>query len=162
MTSVFMRGVAVALILAALGAGVTRAEEDRQAPRAYVVLVGISEYQDKNIKPRPHAEADAQALYDLLKNKDRLGGEVRLLLGTKDAKRPSELATRENILKAVHWAATSAGKDDLVLFAFFGQGGPMGDSGSGLSDLLGLQRTGDSEGVQPEPALGEGPARAAA
>ena len=33
--------------------------------RAYVVLVGVSDYADKAIKPRKHAEDDAKALYDL-------------------------------------------------------------------------------------------------
>src|SRR5262249_20045816 len=49
------------------------------------------------------------------------------LLGKKDDKRPSELATRDNILKALHSAVSQAGKDDLVIFTFIGQGGPMGD-----------------------------------
>src|SRR5208283_2876206 len=98
--------------------------------KAYVVLVGISDYADKQIKPRKHGETDAKALYDLFTSKDYLDttpDHVKLLLGVKDEKRPCELATRDNILKALHWAASQAGKDDLVIFAFIGQGGPMGD-----------------------------------
>src|SRR5262249_39807143 len=38
-------------------------------------------------------------------------------------------ATRENILKSIKWAAGAAKRDDLVIFAFFGQGGPVGDTG---------------------------------
>jgi C-terminal peptidase prc len=99
---------------------------------AYVVLVGISKYEDKQIKPRPHAEADAQALHDLFTAKDYLGADprnVRLLLGDKDAKRNSQPATRANLLKALKWVAAEAGPDDLVIFAFIGQGGPLGESG---------------------------------
>src|SRR5262245_17997428 len=108
-----------------------RAAEEAKVPQAYVVLVGISEYADKAIKPRPHAEDDIKALYDLLSNKDYLGAEtkhIRLLLGKEDVARHSEPATRANILKALKWAA-AARRDDLVIFAFFGQGGPVGDSG---------------------------------
>src|SRR5262245_17560488 len=109
-----------------------RAAEEAKEPQAYVVLVGISEYADKAIKPRPHAEDDIRALHDLFSNKDYLRADtrhVRLLLGKEDAGRHSEPATRANILKALKWAASSAKRDDLVIFAFFGQGGPIGDSG---------------------------------
>lgn len=105
-----------------------RAEETQS--KAYVVLVGISRYEDPQIKPRPHAETDVKALYDLFTAKKYLGVEkdhIRLLLGTQDAKRHSEPATRENILKELKWAAQSAGRNDLVVFAFIGQGGPLGD-----------------------------------
>jgi C-terminal peptidase prc len=109
-----------------------RAAEESREPQAYVVLVGISEYADKAIKPRKHAEEDIKALYDVLTSKGYLNADanhVRLLLGKKDDVRSSELATRDNILKAVKWAASSAKRDDLIIFAFFGQGGPVGDSG---------------------------------
>ena len=107
-----------------------RAAEEKPAP-PFVVLVGIDQYQDKQIKPRQHAEADARALYDLFTSKDHhLGAapeNVKLLLGKKDPKRPSEEATRANILKALHWLEKSANKDSLVVFAFFGQGAPIGE-----------------------------------
>jgi C-terminal peptidase prc len=109
-----------------------RAAEDTKAAQAYVVLVGISDYADKAIKPRKHAEEDVKALYDLFTNRDYLGADakhIRLLLGKKDEERPSGIASRENILKAVKWVSSSAKRDDLVIFAFFGQGGPVGDSG---------------------------------
>jgi C-terminal peptidase prc len=96
----------------------------------YVVLVGISDYADKQIKPRPHAEADAKALYDLFTDKGHLGADgdhVRLLLGSADAKRHSEPATHENITKALRWAASNARRGDLVIFAFIGQGAPLGE-----------------------------------
>jgi C-terminal peptidase prc len=122
-------GFVVVLLAVAQAA---RAEEASKAPQAYVVLVGISDYTDKAIKPRPHAEADVKALYDIFTSKDYMGADgkhVRLLLGKPDEARHSEPATRENILKALKWAASTAKRDDLVIFAFFGQGGGVGDSG---------------------------------
>src|SRR5438270_7439005 len=106
--------------------------EGKRAPTSYVVLVGISDYQDKQIKPRPHAEDDAKALYDLFTNKDYLGtpaGHVKLLLGDADAGRHAEKATHANILKALQAVAKEARPNDLVVFGFFGEGGPLGTSG---------------------------------
>src|SRR5262249_16943643 len=42
-------------------------------------------------------------------------------------KRGSEPATRENILKALTWASKAAARDNLVVFAFFGEGAPVGE-----------------------------------
>ncbi len=120
----------LALLLAAVAPA--RAAEEAKPPETYVVLVGVSDYADKQIQPRPLAEADAKALYDLLTSKDHLGVDdkhIRLLLGSDDPKRKSQPATRENILKALHWVATEAKANDLVVFAFFGQGGTLSDSG---------------------------------
>jgi C-terminal peptidase prc len=111
---------------------VRAAEAPGGKPQPHVILVGVSNYADKQIKPRPHAEDDAKALYDVFTNKDYLGvapANVQLLLGTKDDKRDSKQATRDNILKALKDVADKAGPDDPVIFAFFGEGGPLGESG---------------------------------
>src|SRR6516165_3982302 len=105
-----------------------RAEDEKGHP--CIVLVGISKYAEEQILPRLNAEADAKALYDLVTDKDYLGihpNHVRLLLGTKDPKRNSETATHENILKALKWAAASAGADDLVIIGMVMQGAPLGE-----------------------------------
>ncbi len=118
----------VGCLLGVIAAPPARAAE--AGPKAFVVLVGVKDYTDKAIKDRVHTEDDAKALYDLFTNKDYLNtpaDHVKLLLGTKDEKRPSEEATKDNILKALHWAITKAGKDDLVVFAFLGQGAPFGE-----------------------------------
>src|SRR5262249_43372130 len=39
-------------------------------------------------------------------------------------------ATHDNIIKALHWVASKAQRDDLVVFAFIGQGAPLAKSGS--------------------------------
>lgn len=96
----------------------------------YVVVVGVSEYADAQIQPRPRAEADAKALYDLLTSRHHLGvpaSQIRLFLGKADPKRKSEPATHDNIVKALHWISTNAKRDDLVIFAYFGQGSALRD-----------------------------------
>lgn len=108
------------------------AEEKAAAgkPQAHVVLVGINDYADKQIKPRKFAEEDAKALCDLFTDKRYLGVEgdnIRLLLGNADEKRHSQPATRANIIKALHDTVAAAKTKDLVLFAFFGEGAPQGE-----------------------------------
>src|SRR5262249_14613429 len=106
--------------------------EEAAPPRPYAVLIGISDYPDRQIKPRPHAEADVKALYDLFTNKDYLGADpknVRLLTGVPDTTRGSEPATRENIIKALQWAAGQARANDPVFLVFVGEGGPLGETG---------------------------------
>jgi C-terminal peptidase prc len=129
MSSAKLTGLLASLILAVTTVAPARAEEAKPSKK-FVVLVGIDNYADKQITPRKHAEADAKALYDVLTSKDYLGaeaGNVHLLLGSEDAKRKSEPATHANVLKALHGIASKAGRDDLVLFGFFGQGAPLGE-----------------------------------
>lgn len=98
----------------------------------HVVLIGISDYTDSQIKDRKHAQADAVALYDLFTDSKYFNADmdnVKLLLGKKDAIRPSQKATRANILKAVEWLVKETDEDDLVIFAFFGQGCSIGKRG---------------------------------
>jgi C-terminal peptidase prc len=121
-----------AVFVAGLLASPLRAEEAKH-PQPYVVLVGISKYADQQIKPRLHAEDDAAALYKVLADKKYLGVDAqhgKLLLGDSAKVSGSEPATRENILKALHWIADNAKSNDPVVFGFFGEGGPLGESGS--------------------------------
>ena len=114
MTKAFLTGVLGTMALAVLAAVPVQAEQPQQ-PQAYVVLVGISKYEDKQILPRPHAEDDVKALYDLFVDKERLGvdaGHMRLLLGSADDKRSSKPATHDNIIQALHWATSKARRDD--------------------------------------------------
>jgi carboxyl-terminal processing protease len=105
--------------------GLARAES-----KSYAVLIGIGEYEDAAIKPRAKAESDVKALYDFLTspaNKSLYkADQVKLLLGAKDDKRPSEPATKANILQALKWAFSSAGEDDTVILCWIGQGAPAG------------------------------------
>jgi C-terminal peptidase prc len=115
-----------------------RADDQPQAgadktSQHYVVMVGVSKYADEQIKPRPHAEEDAKALFELFTDKKYLGADAahsRLLLGDPSKVPDSQPATHENILKALHWIADNAKTNDLVIFGFFGEGGPLGDTGA--------------------------------
>ncbi len=121
-----------ACLLAALAFPVHAAEERAHSSQPHVVLIGISQYADKQIQPRPNAENDVKALYDLFTSKDYLGvskENIRLLLGKEDSERKSIPATKENILAAVHAVVKEAKRDDLVIFAFFGQGASVGERG---------------------------------
>lgn len=111
---------------------------EEKAARPYAVLIGISNYADKDIKPRPHAEDDVKALYDLFTNKSYLGipaDHIKLLLGTPDPKRNSEPATRENILKAAKWLATEATVNDPAFLVFVGEGASFGDRNDRIAYL---------------------------
>jgi carboxyl-terminal processing protease len=137
--AMFPRWLAAVFALALLAVPL-RAEQPKdkeepaaKAPQPYVVMVGISNYADKQIKPRPHAEDDAKALFELFTNKKYLGADAehsRLLLGDPSKVPGSQAATHENILKALRWLTDNARPNDLVLFGFFGEGGPLGDSGA--------------------------------
>lgn len=127
MTKAFLSALCGALLFA-LPAIPTRGAEHKSQP--YVVVVGVGEYADPQIKPRPHAETDAVALYDLFTDAHYLGADqdhVRLLLGKTDAKRHSVQATHENILNALRWVASRASKDDLVILAMVGEGAPLNE-----------------------------------
>jgi carboxyl-terminal processing protease len=103
---------------------------DDPLPQPYIVLVGIDDYQDPQINDRKHAEADAKALYDLFISNDYLGitpKNIKLLLGAPDKTRPSESATRANILKALQWLEKTTTRDDLVILAYIGNGAPLGE-----------------------------------
>jgi len=102
----------------------------------YAVVVGVSKYKDVQIKEKPKAEADAKALFTLLADSKILGlnkDNGKLLLGDNSKAGPfaglSSEATKDNILDAIKWLSSKATADDLVIFSFFGEGGPLGDSG---------------------------------
>ncbi|HVS36413.1 MAG TPA: S41 family peptidase, partial [Gemmataceae bacterium] len=130
MTKAMWTGVfACACTLLALTAPAWAAEAKK--PQPYIVVVGVSNYQDKQLLPRTHAEDDARALFELYTNKDYYGVDAdhsRLLLGSADGK-DSKAATRQNILDALKWITRETGPNDPVVFAFFGDGGPLGDRG---------------------------------
>ena len=128
-----MRHILFSAVLAAsLLAPAVRA----QAPPApkpsqgnYAVLIGVSQFDDKAIQPRPSADADAKAMYDLVADAKAIGipeQRIALLTSTPDEKRHGRKSTKENILKAIHEAIERTGSDDLLLIGFFGRGAPLG------------------------------------
>lgn len=123
-TRVWMLG-AVAAIAAGLAPRATAAEPGAGTAKSqgpYVVVVGVGEFKDAAIKPRPTADADAKALHAMLADPKFLGvpaDRAKLLL--------SAAATRDAVVKAVDAAAAATGPDDLLLVAFFGRGTSAGD-----------------------------------
>lgn len=126
------RWVFVLLSLAALLVGTQPAfgADPGKAPSPFVVIVGAGQFQDKAIDPRPTADADAKALYDLFTDPKSLGipaDRAKLLLSAPDDKRPAQIATRDAIVKAVETATAQTGADDLLILAFFGRGTSSGN-----------------------------------
>ena len=111
------------------------AQESKEG-KAHVVVVGISKYKDPQIKERPNAENDAIALFNIFADPKYLGltkENGTLLLGKPEKAKidghQAIEATRENILNALKNIASKANPEDLVIFTFIGEGGPLGDSG---------------------------------
>lgn len=105
-----------------LGSAAQPAAENGKSQGPYLVAVGVGEFTDKAISPRPTADADAKALHALLTDKRYLGVSAdRAKLLT------SAGATREAVVKAVEAAVASTGGDDTVILAFFGRGSSTGD-----------------------------------
>ena len=111
------------------------AQESKEG-KAHVVVVGISKYKDPQIKERPNAENDAIALFNIFADSKYLGltkENGTLLLGKPEKAKidghQAIEATRENILNALKNIASKANPEDLVIFTFIGEGGPLGDSG---------------------------------
>lgn len=114
------------LLLSGLSAIHARAGEAPAVP-PYVVLVGIDKFDDAQIKPRQHAEADARALYELFRSKEHSGvpaSHIKLLLGSGT---DADKATKANIVKALSWLEETAPKDAPVVFGYFGQGAPVAE-----------------------------------
>jgi uncharacterized caspase-like protein len=87
--------------------------------KIYAVIVGVSQYQDPNIKDLKYADADAQLYYDFLRSAK--GGSVpekniTLLLNEK--------ATRGNIIKALNNQFKGAFEEDLVIIYIASHGLP--------------------------------------
>ena len=121
--------VAAAVVLSAAPA--VRADDAAPPKGLYVVVVGVGEFADKAIEPRPTAETDARAVYDLFADPQYSAagpGRVVLLTGTADAKRNGQRATHDNVIKAVQAAAAATGKDDTIIVAVFGRGASSGDA----------------------------------
>ncbi|MBA4062284.1 MAG: hypothetical protein C0501_00995 [Isosphaera sp.] len=90
--------------------------------KPFLVAVGVGQFKDPAIHPRPTADADAKALAKLLADPKVLGvtPERTRLLTSADA-------SKEAIVKAVEAAADATGKDDLVVLALFGRGSAVAE-----------------------------------
>lgn len=93
------------------------AEARQQAPKRLAVLIGINEYKHPKLPPLKYAEADVQALADIL---GASGYQVRLLIGSSTD--GDMIPTKANIDRHLLEAMQGCEKEDLVLVAFAGHG----------------------------------------
>ena len=117
----FLLGLFVVL----LGLANSRAQaQQKNVAQPYVVFVGIDKYADPQIKPRQFAETDVKALYDLFVSKDHLGVAITTSSCCWAARRQAaERAGDEGQhSEGPDRLEKSTGKDDLVIFGFFGEG----------------------------------------
>jgi C-terminal peptidase prc len=126
-----LAAVTVAWTVAPAGAAAPVPGDAPAAPKGpFVVLVGVGQFQDNAIEPRPTAEADARALHKLFadgKHLDTTPDRVVLLTATPDEKAGERKATRENVVKALHEAVAKTGKDDTIILGLFGRGATVAE-----------------------------------
>ncbi len=107
-----------------------RADETLQPAQVYAVVIGVGDYNDRQIIERPTADSDAKAFYDVFTDKN-VGGippdHVQLLLSAKDEKLGAKAATKANILAAFKTAAQKAGADDRLVVVWVGDGASVGE-----------------------------------
>lgn len=104
----------------------------------YAVIIGVSKYQDPNIRSLKFASADAESIYQLITDPEGGGfpeDNVRLLT--------DEQATREAIMQTIgEWLPEQAKSDDMVLLFYAGHGGVE-------VDLTGEESDGNSKYLIP-------------
>jgi C-terminal peptidase prc len=124
-------GAVAAVAATFTGLAHVRADEPaKPSAGPYVVIVGVGEFQDKAIQPRPTADADAKALYDTLTDPKFLGvpaDRAVLLLSKSDDQRKAKAATHEAVVEAINKGIAETGKDDLLIVAVFGRGASVAD-----------------------------------
>lgn len=121
-TRVWVLSAVAALALVGRAPAAQPDAPDTKPQGPYAVIVGVGEFKDKAISPRPTADADAKALHALLTDPKYLGiaADRAKLLTSADA-------TREAIMKAVDAAVAATGGDDKLIIAFFGRGTSAAD-----------------------------------
>jgi carboxyl-terminal processing protease len=116
--------MAAALVAAPLSAARAADPVDKSngPGKPYLVAVGVGEFKDKAIHPRPTADADAKALHKLLTDKAVLGiaADRAKLLTSADA-------SKDSIVKAIEAGVDATEKGDLLIIAFFGRGSSVAE-----------------------------------
>lgn len=97
--------------------------------KAYAVIIGIGNYQDAGIQSRPYLDQDAIAFYKQLTtgaNAKLYSPEnTKLLVSKVPNGVPAEIATKENVLKALKWLSGVAKEDDTAVIYWAGSGAPL-------------------------------------
>ena len=91
----------------------------KQEAKRLALIVGVNEYQNRNLENLKYAERDATELQAVLK---KAGFSVRLLLGS--GKGPAK-AAKTKVESALEDLLKGVGKRDLLLLAFSGHGQQM-------------------------------------
>jgi carboxyl-terminal processing protease len=129
MNRLFRLGGFAAAIALLVGTNL-RADEKATKTASYAVVVGVGNFADKEIKPRPTADEDAKTIAGLLTDKS-IGGmpsdHVAVLLSEKDEKFGAQEGTKANILKAIGDATKKVGKDDKLIIYMVMQGATAGE-----------------------------------
>ena len=132
---------------------VTRADAMAAAPppprvvHRWAVVIGVGDYEQKQIPPLRFAVRDAEAVYEFLTTRGGYAKERVVLLTDRTAVKPTLL----NIKRALgDFLARQASRDDMVLIYFAGHGAPEIDVAGGESDGLAkylVPRDGDPESL---------------
>jgi len=97
-------------------------KQDFKGGDLWAVFVGVNQYHDPELGNLRFCEEDARELASLFANPD-VGGyassNIRLLVNCEDQ---SLLPTRNNVISTIHHLAQVAGKEDSIIFGFFGHG----------------------------------------
>jgi carboxyl-terminal processing protease len=121
-------GLLAAAAVAWSGSPVRAEDAPAAAKGPFVVLVGVGQFEDKAIEPRPTAAADARALHKLFADPNHLNTTPdRVVLLTASPNEGERKATRENVVKALHEAVAKTGKDDTIIIGLFGRGATVGE-----------------------------------
>jgi Caspase domain len=115
------------------------APASRPAPARWAVIIGVGDYESRNITKLRYATRDAEAVYQVLTGPGGFKAEHVLLLTDKTERKPT--------LRNIRWAlgtllARSARKEDTVVIFFAGHGAPE-------VDPRGLERDGLAKYLAP-------------
>jgi carboxyl-terminal processing protease len=121
--------LAVAVVFSAAGPD-ARADDKAPKPHTHAVVIGVGNFADSDIKPRPTADEDARTIAGLLTDKaiGQVPSEnVAVLLSKADEKFAAKEATKANILAAVGDAAKKVGQHDTLILYLVMQGATSGE-----------------------------------
>ena len=106
------------------------------------LIIGISNYDDPDIRDLSYADDDARALYDLLVD-PKCGGfsESNVFLLTSDTDSVDQRPTRANILFYLDHLAQKAKPEDTVIIMYSGHGTEERNEGTGRKYLLPMEAT---------------------
>jgi hypothetical protein len=98
--------------------------------KGYALVIGVAEYEDKQIPALRYTTNDAQRLYRALIAQCQFDPNRTYLLtnGKVDAAEAGSAPTRGDVLKRLEYIADSATKDDLVFLFFAGHGAEVSQS----------------------------------